>query len=805
MFRNTRLSVFNLLNPLILCGLLLVFGIYHVHQQRNANRQRAETFAREYELSQRQMLSFVVNSALDFARFKQSQIERRIQAELKSRVYEAFCLAERLYAGSPGASGAELQRQILSALGSMSFNEGRGYYFVYTLQGRELLSADRVPLAEPAAPPLPEAKAVVAELARIVRGRGEGYYSYNWRKPGRGKELLPKISFVMGFRPFGWMIGTGEYVEDMKAQIQQEVVDWIEHMRFSDQGYLWIHDTDLRMIVHPHFPRESNPAWYAKGGLKDYVDPNGKRLFVEMAEVCRQHGSGYVRYLWNKPEHSELFEKLSFVELIPEWNWIVGAGIYVDDLQRTIRQNERHIDLETRSQLWWLVCLVCVLLLISLALTRFFHGQVGSAFALFSRHFQNAAGAQEKIDPARLRFAEFKRLAWYVNQMVSAQQAADAELRENEKRLLQSQKMEAVGQLAGGIAHDFGNLIMAIHGYAELLAWEDDLPEAAMSGLQEILKTSEKAGALTHQLLAFSRQQSRQPVLLDLNRVMADLGDMLRRIIGENIRLVTELAGDLGPIAADLTQIEQIAVNLALNARDAMPEGGCLRITTRNFDLDEELLRNNTCMQPARYVLLEFSDTGSGMDAHTQEHAFEPFFTTKPAGKGTGLGLATVYGIVKQSGGYIWIRSEPGRGATFSLYFPRCGVEPQTETDGEEQQPRTPGQGETILLVEDEPVVRETIARTLEKLGFTVLEAGCGEEAMAILQGSGRIDVLLLDLIMPDMGGVQLAERIPAAHRDKPILFMTGYPACQDLGNRPFIQKPFSSQALHARLSDLLR
>ena len=801
MSRSIRLSVFNLLNPLILCGLLLVLGIFNIHQQRNHNRQRAEAFAREYELSQKQLLSFVVSTAVDFIRFKQSQIEQRIQVELRSRVREAFRITESLYAGNREASSAELQRLILSALGSMSFNEGRGYYFVYTLEGRELLSADPASTDSPAAA---GPNTVVAELARIVREQGQGYYSYNWQKPGRGEQTFAKVSFVMGFEPLDWLIGTGEYVEDMKAEIQQEVIDWISHMRFSEQGYLWIHDTDLRMIAHPYFPRQGNPSWYTRDGLKDFADPNGKRLFVEMLELCRQRGSGYVSYLWNKPNQAEQFEKLSYVELIPGWNWIVGAGIYVDDLRLTIRRNDLHIDQETRNQLRWLILLVGAMLLTSAALTRFFHGQVSKAFALFSRHFQCAAMSQEKVDPGRLRFTEFKRLASYVNHMVDDQRAADAELQSNERRLLQAQKMEAIGQLAGGIAHDFGNLIMAIHGYAELLAWEANLPQEAQAGLQEILKTSEKAGALTHQLLAFSRKQVRQLVLIDLNKVMGDMGGMLRRIIGENIHLLTELADGLGPIEADPVQIEQIVVNLALNARDAMPQGGSLRIRTRNFDLDEALPTNNAGMEPARYVLLEFSDTGEGMDAHTQAHAFEPFFTTKAASQGTGLGLSTVYGIVKQGGGYIRISSEPGCGATFSLYFRRSEKEPLQEVDAPEQLQK-PVQGETILLVEDDSLVRETIARTLQKLGFAVLEAGGGAEAIAILQGSCRIDFLLLDLIMPDMGGVELAERIPAVHKDKPILFMTGYPANKGLGDRPFIQKPFSTQDLHARISELLQ
>ncbi|MEK6778636.1 MAG: PAS domain-containing protein, partial [Candidatus Deferrimicrobiota bacterium] len=314
---------------------------------------------------------------------------------------------------------------------------------------------------------------------------------------------------------------------------------------------------------------------------------------------------------------------------------------------------------------------------------------------------------------------------------VSSQKQAEEALRKSEDQLRQSQKMEAIGRLAGGVAHDFNNLLTAIRGYSDLLLLRLDGRSPMRREVEEIQKAGERATSLTRQLLAFSRKQVLQPKMMDLNAIVADTDKMLRRLIGENIDLVTVLKPDLGLVLVDPGQVEQVLMNLVVNARDAMPRGGKVTIETANVVLGEGYSKEHRMVEPGPYVMLAISDTGVGMDEKTKTHLFEPFFTTKEKGKGTGLGLSTVYGIVKQSGGYVWVYSEVGQGATFKVYFPRhdgVGVETETEAGGSP----SPAGRETVLVVEDEEVVRALVRQILEDSGYTdeaivhhgVLESG---------------------------------------------------------------------------------
>jgi signal transduction histidine kinase/CheY-like chemotaxis protein len=803
MFRKMRLFTFNLINPMIIMVLLLFFWTFNVLQERGRSREQAEAFAREYSTSQKQLLSFTVANTIDFIKFKQSQIERRIKGDLQRRVDEAYRLAEKLYtANYTRMSDEEIQREILLTLESQRFNQGRGYYFVYTLAGGELLSSDRL---NSKSSPSSEKRRVVEDIVQIAREQGQGFYTYQWPKPGYPLGNYPKISFVKRFEPYSWLIGTGEYVEDMKTEVQKEVIQWIDHLRISEVGYMWIHSSTLEMIVHPFYTKDAYPSWYQPGGLADFADSEGKRLFVEMTDCCLENGSGYIEYLWSKPNHSGDFKKTSYVELIKDWGWIVGAGVYIDDLERTINQNELAIKKKIRSQIIQLLVLAACCIPVLAGLTRFFQNRVRKAFATFSAHFQEAAHDRKEVVPECLSFKEFQSLAIYVNKMVADQRAALTQLKESEEQLMQAQKMEAVGRLAGGIAHDFGNLMMAVHGHTEMLLWNEDLSEQVRGGLQDIQQASERACSLTHKLLAFSRCQVLQPEVIDLNRLVSDLKGMLGRIIGEDIRLETDFAENLGSIEADPVQIEQIVINMALNARDAMPRGGTLRISTRDVDLEESVCGQDRVEKSANHVLMEIADTGMGMDTGTQEHLFEPFFTTKEIGKGTGLGLSTVYGIVKQSGGSILVSSERGRGTTFSMYFPRVEREAREQAISQEQ-PQTHSEGETILLVEDEAKVRHLIARSLRHAGYQVLEAGDGTEALNLLRHFQlmRIDLILTDMVMPGMGGDELALRLPPQYRDTAVLFMSGYPGKRNIGSRLYIQKPFSHQTLCNRIRELL-
>jgi PAS domain S-box-containing protein len=385
------------------------------------------------------------------------------------------------------------------------------------------------------------------------------------------------------------------------------------------------------------------------------------------------------------------------------------------------------------------------------------------------------------------------------------------ERRRLEEQLLQSQKMEAVGRLAGGIAHDFNNLLTAIAGYSDLLLTELPANDPRRESAVEIREAGRRAAGLTQQLLAFSRRQVLEPRVLDLNAVIAGMEKMLRRVIGEDVELTTALDPDLWRTMADPGQIEQAIVNLAVNARDAMPRGGQLTLETANVTLDEKFASAYATVQPGPHVMLAVSDTGVGMDAALQSRLFEPFFTTKERGKGTGLGLSTTYGIVKQSGGSIWVYSEPGLGTTFKIYLPRC-EEPLEGTEREAPSPPLelrPGT-ETVLLVEDEAEVRRLVERLLRMHGYAVIAAASPAEALTAAKTAGRIDLLVTDVIMPGMNGRQMASALAAERPRMRVLYMSGYTdaAIAHQGILPpgtaFLSKPFTPDILARKVREVL-
>ncbi|HEX7667955.1 MAG TPA: PAS domain S-box protein, partial [Polyangiaceae bacterium] len=379
-----------------------------------------------------------------------------------------------------------------------------------------------------------------------------------------------------------------------------------------------------------------------------------------------------------------------------------------------------------------------------------------------------------------------------------------------EEQLRQAQKMEAVGRLAGGIAHDFNNLLTVIGGYGELLLTSIPSGDPNREPLQEIVTAGERAASLTRQLLAFSRKQILAPEVLDLNAVVAGMHKMLTRLIGEDVDLVTRLDASVGSVRADPGQLGQVIMNLAVNARDAMPRGGKLTIETANADLDDAYAHGHLNVVSGRYVMLAVSDTGSGMDAETQARIFEPFFTTKGQGKGTGLGLSTVYGIVKQSGGYIWVYSEPEKGTTFKIYRQRVEEAPapaETPSGVHHSMNGT----ETILLVEDEGSIRTLARKALESVGYRVVEARSGPDALKLALGiADPIHLLVTDLVMPEMTGTDLASRLLESRPGLRILYMSGYAddAVVRHGlldhHHHFLPKPFTPLILQRKVRDVL-
>ncbi len=380
-----------------------------------------------------------------------------------------------------------------------------------------------------------------------------------------------------------------------------------------------------------------------------------------------------------------------------------------------------------------------------------------------------------------------------------------------EDQFRQAQKMEAVGRLAGGVAHDFNNLLMVISGYTEVLLEHTAHDNPLRPKVAAIQQAADRATTLTRQLLAFSRKQLLELKVVDVNTIVKDMERLLRPLIGENIELSTRLASDLGRTRADAGQIEQVIMNLVVNSKDAMANGGKITIQTANVSLDDDLRREYSYIQPGPYVMLSIADTGHGMDKETQSRIFEPFFTTKEKGKGTGLGLSTVYGIIKQSGGYVFAQSELERGTTFRIYLPR--VEEVAEAVGSVRSSQSAtGGSETVLLVEDEESVRQLVRETLETKGYKVLEADHGEAALRIASShQGPIDMLITDVVMPGMSGRELSKQLCASHPQTRVLFLSGYTedAIVHQGalepGTAFLQKPFTLQILSRKVREVLR
>ena len=386
-----------------------------------------------------------------------------------------------------------------------------------------------------------------------------------------------------------------------------------------------------------------------------------------------------------------------------------------------------------------------------------------------------------------------------------------SEVRRLETALFQAQKMDAIGQLAGGVAHDFNNLLMVISSYAELMLDELQPGDRLHRNAQEILGAARRAADLTRELLAFGRKQMQTLQVVNLNEVLQRILRLLPRLIGENIEVHFLGGANLGSVRVDPVQIEQVLMNLATNARDAMPNGGVLTVETRNIELDESYVHAKNLVRPGEYVLLHVSDTGSGIPSEHLPHIFEPFYTTKEQGKGTGLGLATVYGIVKQSGGYIWASSEPGRGTDFQIYFPRVRTKARADFEPERSHPHENQGNETVLVVEDEQSVRQPACEYLQRSGYRVLEARNGREALALAQGhKDPLHLLITDVVMPAMSGYELATALQASHPETKLLFVSGYAERGSGGSRElllrsaFLQKPFSLHALARKVREVL-
>ncbi|MHB1183717.1 MAG: cache domain-containing protein [Desulfobulbia bacterium] len=899
---------------LMVACLTLGLGTLHIFQEYSLYRSEVDALWGKQVEARKKQLVREVDEVVGYIHFKRSQITDRAKGVVAGRVRDAQVAASHLYQISKGShSRKELQSLVRESLRTQRFNNGRGYFFIFAMDGTVQLHAAQPELEQKNLLTMQdnEGAFVIREMVELARSKGEGFVSYRWPKPDfpSGQEF-EKVSFIKYLPELDWLIGAGEYLDDMEAEIQAEVLARIEKMRFEQDGYVFAGQWDGVSLTYP-----------AKGeNALEQVDANGLKIVRELIALAREDG-GFLRYVMPKLGEERNSLKLSYVRGVKEWQWYIGAGIYLNDIRAAIAEARQQLRREIVKIVGLALLLLLAALLGGLLFVRKTAGRIQEAFASFEDFFDKAAREKEEMQLSGLHFAEFRSLAGALNRMLAEKRAMEEGLRKSEEkyrvliettgigfvridgegrvldanqeyvrlsgradlaeimghrvtewtaeqdltrnrqalrecvkqgyirhlqvdyvdgrggitpveinatvvqgegqpeilcichdisirkgleeRLRQAQKMEAIGTLAGGIAHDFNNILAAILGYAEMA--KRSLPEAAGSArddIQEVLRAGLRARDLVKQILTFSRKGGEERAPLSPKPIIKEALKFLRASIPANIEIREDIDPDCGFILADPTNIHQIVVNLCTNAFHAMEAaGGALTVVLKNVELGESDLAGQDELLPGQYVLLSVRDTGPGIAPEILARIFDPYFTTKMVGKGSGMGLAVVHGIVKSYGGMVQVESDLGTGTVFRVYLPKVGqgmVVPESP-----QEWALPSGQERILYVDDETSIAELGKAMLSGLGYRVTARTKPLEALEEFRSRpDDFDLLITDQTMPKMSGVQLAQEIRKVRPTLPVILCTGYSATigEDSavaqGISHFLMKPLTMRVL---------
>ena len=933
--RTSFIKLIKLWGIIFLIGIgVSIIAIDFIGAYRDFN-SRADQMRTDYIALQKRIIKQEVKRVVKLISYEKAQSELLTKEKIKSRVYEAYSIAQNIYQQNKTAkSESEIQQMILDALRPIRFEGGSGYYFATRLDGVEMLFADKPEMEGLTLLGMQDTRGqyVIKDMIEITKQSGEGFYEYHWTKPHSAGNEFKKISFIKRFEPYEWFIGTGLYVDDVEGQIKANLLSTISRIRFGKEGYIFINRLNGDTLV-------SNGALISgTKKLWEVFNKNPEKMkdiFDKEINAALKPDGDYIYYTHVKlttPDRES--PKASFIYGIPDLQWIVGAGVYLDDVEADIALMRTKLDNQVKKKLFFFILLVMGIAVLFFLLLNWLNSRLKNDFSLFVSFFNRAAHSDEEIDRETIKFVELDQIAEYANKMlaerkqaesalhlslekyektfraapiwvvlsslddgrymevnesflktlgykreevigrtslelnawvdpkdrerivaqvretgaihntgvqrrtrsgavidtlfsaeilqledkpvmisvtreITDQKKAEAEHGKLQAQLLQAQKMESVGRLAGGVAHDFNNMLGVILGRTEMMLMEIKPGDPHYADLQEIFKAAQRSADLTRQLLAFARKQAIAPEVLDLNDTVEGMLKMLRRLIGEDIDIVWKPDTHLESVKMDPAQVDQIMANLCVNARDAISGSGKVTIETENVVLDQAYCAFHTGFIPGQYVMLAVSDDGCGMDKVTLENLFEPFFTTKGVGEGTGLGLATVYGIVKQNDGFINVYSEPGQGTTFKIYLPLI-----QESVAEKGKPvaETIAKGsETILLVEDEASILNLCKAVLEQFGYKVLAARTPELAVAMAERyEGPIHLLITDVVMPEMNGRELMDRIEKLRPHIKVLFMSGYTGNVIVqrgileGDVHFLQKPFSNSSLAGKAREVL-
>jgi signal transduction histidine kinase/ActR/RegA family two-component response regulator len=784
---------------------IAVIGYFWIRHEYNQFTRESNELRNQFLDEQRAMIRNEVEKVIDYIKFRRSQTEERLKASLRERVEEAHGISRNIYESYKSSlPGSEIERMVKEALRPIRFNNGRGYYFAVTLTGVEMLYPVAPQFENTNLLNLKDAKGnfVIRDEIKVIEKYGEGFVMDYWRKPNAANDMIyPKMTFVKIFKPFNWYLGTGEYMDDFERDLQNEIIERVAKVRFGNEGYIFINTyKGEQIITDGHRIAKPRNLW-------DLTDPNGVKVIQEERKAVNNPKGDYIYYTWNKLTKTTPSPKVSFIIGIPDWEWMIGAGIYIDDIEKVIALKRQRLQQDVQTEIAKIVIIMFSLGLCIILLARFFSLRLRRGIEAFSNFFQGAATKSITIDVSQLQFSEFEALAHAANSMIDDRIKVEQENRRLEERLQRAEKMEALGLLAGGVAHDLNNILGVIIGYSEVLLLNNEVHQTSSirPRIVNIMEGGQRAAAIVQDLLTLARRGVPGKKVLNLNKIIGDYQNSpeLEKLLSSNssLQIKTELASDLLNISASPVQLVKTLSNLIVNASEAMPNGGILTIKTANQYLDKHLYGYDE-VQDGDYVVLSVSDTGEGISATDLKHIFEPFYTKKIMGKsGTGLGLSVVWGTVKDHQGYINVQSEEGKGSTFTLYFPITRDE-----ISEEVLPVSiseyMGKGESILVVDDVAGQRDLASEMLRKLNYNVESVPSGEAAIEYLK-EHKVDLLVLDMIMsPGMDGLDTYRGALEIRPEQKAIIMSGFSetervnAAQASGAGEYVRKPYDIEKL---------
>lgn len=765
-------------------------------------RKNSSELRDEYLISQKEMLKSSVSEVIKYIDYMKNEAESYLEEELELRGNMAYDIAFNIYLENKNTHFPnEIEKMIKDALRPIRFNDGKGYFFAVTMKGIEKLYPTNPEYEETNVIDLKDLNGnlVIQDEIEMVKSSGEGFVTHYWRKPEeKGDLLYPKKSFVKYFQPLDWYLGTGEYLDDAEKLLQKETIDRIAGFRYGMEGYFFGSTfSGNSLFSNGRVSKENNSIW-------DLTDSSGRKVIQMQIAAAKKPEGGFVSYSWPKLSDENPFPKLSFVYAVPDWEWVIGTGVYMDGIEQLIAENKAVLVNNIRKKMVnsffiFLILLFCILLIAS-----YLSSQIGKSIKEFSSSLEKASRDRIRIKSDKFHFMEFRKISDLVNRMLKERERTESSLRDSELKVENLKKMESLGMLAGGVAHDLNNVLSGIVSYPDLLL--SDLPKDSPleKPLITIKKSGIKATKIVQDLLTIARGVASDKRVLNLNEIIKQYMhspelSRLRDLYGQ-LTISTDLEVELLNISCSEVHMSKVIMNLVSNAVEAAGDSGEVKIKTINRYL-EKSFKGYEVISTGEYVILSVSDNGPGIRPEDIEKIFEPFYTKKTMGRsGTGLGLAIIWNVIQDHKAYIDVISD-NKGTTFEVYFPVS----RDDILSDQKLPslvELKGQGETVLVIDDLESQQEISSGILEKLNYTAVCVGSGKEAVEYLKHE-KADILLLDMIMhPGISGYETYKRIIKDNPHQKAIIMSGYVQTEDvektkaLGAGQFLLKPVTLETL---------